>query len=145
MTVGSPPAGSQLGNVRVLGPNGSLKAGLGTGEQGGEGLILLKGGKTQTGVGLSGNGLLEMGNAQGSKVVSLGVSGFGGGDLHLSNNSGTSVVGIFSEQGQTGMAQFFNAAGQEKVTLGTLTSGKGDVCASGNQGANCLSKLNPKY
>ncbi len=107
----------------------------------------LKGGKAQTSLWLTGQGLLQALNTQDKKVVSLGVSGFGGGDLHLHNSSGTAVVGIFSEQGQTGIAQLFNAAGQERVSLGTkFPSGKGDVCASRNQAANCLSMLlNPKY
>ena len=110
-------------------------------------MLVLKGGKAQTSLWLNGLGGLSANNAQDKVVVSLGVSGFGGGDLHLYNSSGTAVVGIFSEQGQTGIAQLFNAAGQERVSLGTkFPSGKGDVCASGNQAANCLSHmLNPKY
>lgn len=146
VTVRSPLPGSGKPNIEVLGSDGSSKAGIGVSEKG-SGLIALKGGQAQTSLWLHGTGLLEALNAQDKRVVSLGVSGFGGGDLHLYNSSATAVVGIFSEQGQTGIAQFFNAAGQERVSLGTkFPSGKGDVCASGNQAANCLSHmLNPKY
>lgn len=142
LTLGSPAAG--IGHIRVLAPDGSLKAGMGVTPEG-HGLVRLNGGAAKTSLVLVGNGILGAKNAQDKQVVSLGVSGFGGGDLHLYNSSGTSVVGIFSEQGQTGIVQLFNAAGQERVTLGTLTTGKGDVCASGDKGQLCLGRLNPKY
>ena len=146
VTVGIPPAGSGKPHIQVLASDGSLKTGIGINPEG-NGVVGLKGAKDKSALWLTGNGLLQAVNPQDKRVVSLGVSGFGGGDLHLYNGSGTAVVGIFSEQGQTGIAQFFNAAGQERVSLGTkFPRGKGDVCASGNQAANCLSHmLNPKY
>ena len=130
-------------DIQIL-RSGNLKLGIGTSEAG-DGLMVLNGGKSKTNLIVQGTGILQADNKDGKTVVSLGVSGFGGGDLHLRNSSGTNVVGIFSEQGNTGIAQFFDAAGQERVTMGTKVGGKGDVCVSGDKLAVCVGGLVKPY
>lgn len=129
--------GSDKPDIQIL-RGGNLKLGIGTSKDN-DGLMMLNGGKNKTNLVLQGTGILQADNGSGKTVITLGVNGFGGGGLHLRNSSGTDVAGIFSEQGQTGIAQLFNAAGQERVTLGTYPNGKGDVCASGDVHSHCVS------
>ena len=135
--------GSDKPDIQIL-RSGNLKLGIGTSKDD-DGLMVLNGGKSKTNLIVQGTGILQADNKDGKTVVSLGVSGFGGGDLHLRNSSATNVVGIFSEQGNTGIAQFFDAAGQERVTMGTAYGGKGDVCVSGNIRKACLGPVVPPY
>jgi len=108
--------------------------------------MVLSGGKNKTNVVLQGTGVLQADNGSGKTVITLGVNGFGGGGLHLRNSSGTDVAGIFSEQGQTGIAQLFDNGGKVKLTLGTLTETRqGDVCAYGDKGSVCLRFIKPNY
>jgi hypothetical protein len=137
------PASDQP-NIQIL-QGESLKLGIGT-SKGGDGLLVLKSGNSKANLTLEGSGIFQADNRESKTVVSLGVNGFGGGDLHLRNNAGKDVIGIFSEQGQTGIAQLFNAAGKLRVTLGTLLeTGKGDVCAEGDNGQVCLRFIRPGY
>ena len=133
--------GSDKPDIQIL-RGGNLKLGIGTSKDN-DGLIMLNGGKNKTNLVLQGTGIFQADNGSGKTVITLGVNGFGGGGLHLRNSSGTDVVGIFSEQGQTGIAHFFNAAGQERVTLGTYSNGKGEVCASGSVASVCVGGQKP--
>jgi len=131
-------------DIQIL-RGGNLKLGIGTSKDN-DGYMVLSGGKNKTNVVLQGTGLLQADNGSGKTVITLGVNGFGGGGLHLRNSSGTDVAGIFSEQGQTGIAQLFDNGGKVKLTLGTLTETRqGDVCAYGDKGSVCLRFIKPNY